>query len=47
MRDERDRTRKAAPLIAAGDAMTLDTSSLGKDAAIAEAIRLVRERIAV
>lgn len=45
MRDERDRTRKEAPLIAAADAAVLDTSKLDKDAAIAEAVRLVRERM--
>lgn len=43
-RDERDRTRSAAPLIAAPDAIVLDTSELNRDAAIAEAIRLVEER---
>jgi cytidylate kinase len=40
-RDERDRTRSQAPLIAAPDAVVLDTSSLPRDAAIAEALRIV------
>jgi cytidylate kinase len=40
-RDLRDSTRSAAPLVAASDAVTLDTSALGKDAAIASAIALV------
>lgn len=40
-RDLRDSTRSAAPLRAADDAAVLDTSDLGRDAAIAEAIRLV------
>lgn len=43
-RDERDSTRAEAPLRAADDAVTLDTSSLGPDEAIAAAIRIV-ERV--
>lgn len=39
-RDARDTTRKDAPLRAAGDAVTLDTSELPRDAAIEAAIRL-------
>ena len=46
-RDERDTTRAAAPLAQAADAMLLDTSELDVDAAIAEAVRLVEERLAV
>lgn len=45
-RDERDTGRDVAPLRQAQDAMLLDTSSLGKEEAIAEAIRLVEERLA-
>lgn len=45
-RDERDRTRAAAPLRAADDALVLDTSNLNTEAAIAEAIRLAEERLA-
>ncbi len=44
-RDLRDRTRAEAPLVAASDAVLLDTSDLGKEAAIAEAIRLARTRL--
>ena len=45
-RDLRDRTRAEAPLTAAPDAVLLDTSDLGRDEAIAEAIRIVSERTA-
>ena len=41
MRDERDRNRAEAPLRAADDAVTLDTSTLGRDEAIAAAIACV------
>jgi cytidylate kinase len=44
-RDERDRTRKDAPLIAAADAITLDTSSLDRDQAIAQAIAIAEQRM--
>lgn len=44
-RDLRDSTRKDAPLIAASDAMLLDTSELGPKEAIAAAIRLVEGRL--
>lgn len=39
-RDERDRTRAEAPLVAAPDAVLLDTSDLGRDEAIAAAIAI-------
>ena len=42
-RDERDRTRSEAPLVAAADAYVLDTSALDRDAAIAAAIEAVEE----
>ncbi|HEY0958076.1 MAG TPA: d(CMP) kinase [Novosphingobium sp.] len=42
-RDERDRKRKEAPLRTAEDAIVLDTSDMDRDAAVAEAIRLVEE----
>ena len=45
-RDERDTHREIAPLHPADDAILLDTSDLGVDEAIAEAIRLVEERVA-
>jgi cytidylate kinase len=40
-RDERDRSRKDAPLVVADGAVVLDTSELGRDEAVAEAIRVV------
>ena len=43
-RDERDRNRASAPLQVAPDAHVLDTSSLGADEAIAEAIALVEAK---
>ncbi|MEO7277426.1 MAG: (d)CMP kinase [Sphingomicrobium sp.] len=45
-RDERDSTRAEAPLVKAADAILLDTSALGQEAAIAQAVRLSEERIA-
>lgn len=39
-RDERDRSRAEAPLVAAPDAVLLDTSDLGREAAIAAAIAI-------
>ncbi len=44
-RDERDRSRKEAPLVAAADARMLDNSDLSAEASIAEAIRLVEASI--
>lgn len=41
-RDERDRSRKEAPLVAAIDAVILDTSALDREKAIAEAIGMVQ-----
>ncbi|MBW8754270.1 MAG: (d)CMP kinase [Sphingomonadales bacterium] len=43
-RDERDRTRKEAPLRQADDALLLDTSALDPQAAVAAAIALVETR---
>jgi cytidylate kinase len=45
-RDERDSGRSAAPLRKAADAVLLDTSDLGPDAAVAAAIAAVEQRIA-
>jgi len=45
-RDERDSHREVAPLKPAADAIILDTTDLDVDAAVAEAIRLVEERLA-
>jgi cytidylate kinase len=44
-RDARDSGRVAAPLVMADDAMLLDTSELGVEEAVAEALRLVAKRI--
>jgi cytidylate kinase len=41
LRDERDRNRATAPLVAAADAVEIDTSMLDRDAAIAAAIAVV------
>lgn len=45
-RDERDRSRAAAPLVAADDAILLDTSTLSREDAIAAAIAAVDARLA-
>ena len=44
-RDERDSRRAAAPLRQAADALVLDTTELTAEQAIAQAIRLVEERL--
>jgi cytidylate kinase len=44
-RDARDSGRETAPLRPAADAILLDTSSLGPEEAIAEALRLAEERL--
>ncbi|MES2700563.1 MAG: (d)CMP kinase [Pseudomonadota bacterium] len=44
-RDHRDSTRAAAPLLAADDALALDTSALDRDQAIAAAIALVEQAL--
>ena len=43
-RDRRDRTRAEAPLLAAADAVLLDTSDLSREEAIARAIAIAVER---
>ncbi len=43
-RDERDRNRAEAPLVAAPDAVLLDTSDLNRDEAIAAAIAIAEAR---
>ena len=40
VRDERDRSRSAAPLVAANDAVTIDTSDLGIEQVVAEVYAL-------
>jgi len=44
-RDERDSNREVAPLKQASDALLLDTSDLDAEQAIAEALRLVRQKV--
>jgi CMP/dCMP kinase len=44
-RDEADRTRAAAPLIPAADAMLLDTTELDADAAFAAALEMVATKV--
>lgn len=43
-RDERDRNRADAPMRAADDAVTLDTSAMTPDAVLDEALRIVEEK---
>ena len=45
-RDERDRNRAVAPLVAAEDAITLDTSALDRDEAIAASVAAVERLVA-
>ena len=44
-RDARDAGRDLAPMVAAADALLLDTTDLSIDAAVAEAIAYVRSRL--
>ncbi|MFM5884413.1 MAG: (d)CMP kinase [Novosphingobium sp.] len=44
-RDRRDRSRAEAPLVAAADAVLLDTSDFGRDEAVARAIALTEARL--
>jgi len=46
VRDERDSNRDAAPLRQAADAVRLDTSAMKVEEAIAEALRLVEDKLA-
>ena len=43
-RDERDRTRTVAPLVAAADAITIDTTTLGVDEVLAVVAQLLNDR---
>ncbi|MDT2075532.1 MAG: (d)CMP kinase [Planktomarina sp.] len=45
MRDTRDRERTAAPMVAAADAVVIDTSCMSMEAAIAAAIAVVQKGI--
>ena len=44
-RDARDAGRDVAPMMAAKDALLLDTTDLSIDAAVAEAVAFVRSRL--
>ncbi len=44
-RDARDASRDASPMVAADDALLLDTTKLTIDAAVAEAVALISKRI--
>jgi CMP/dCMP kinase len=46
-RDARDSVRHAAPLVAAADAIVIDTSTLDADAAFAAALAAIAGRLAV
>jgi cytidylate kinase len=46
-RDLRDRTRAASPLVAAEDAVVLDSTHLGEDEVLARIEELVRQKMAV
>jgi len=43
-RDKRDSTRKVSPLVAAEDAITIDTTNLGIEEVFSEVMRLVKSR---
>ena len=45
-RDRRDRTRAASPLVAAPDAVVIDSTSLSEDEVMAKIEELVREKVA-
>lgn len=47
LRDQRDRTRAASPLVAAPDALILDSTALSEDEVLARVEELVRERLKV
>jgi len=44
-RDRRDRTRAASPLMAATDAVVIDSTSLSEDEVLAKVERLAREKL--
>ena len=47
LRDQRDRTRAASPLVAAPDALVLDSSRLSEDEVLGKVEELVREKLNV
>jgi len=44
-RDQRDRTRAASPLVAASDAVVIDSTSMTEDEVLAQAEELVRKKL--
>jgi len=44
-RDRRDRTRAASPLVAAGDAVVIDSTSMSEDDVLARVEGLVQHRL--
>src|SRR6266702_3490155 len=46
-RDRRDRTRAASPLVAAKDAVVIDSTSLSEDEVVARAEELVRQKMSL
>jgi len=44
-RDHRDRTRTASPLVAAADAVVIDSTSLSEDEVLAQVEKLAREKL--
>jgi len=46
-RDRRDRTRAASPLVAAPDAVVIDSTSLSEDDVLAQVEKLVKERMSL
>ena len=44
-RDQRDRTRSVAPLIAANDAMTIDTTNISIEAVMAQVLNYLADKL--
>ena len=44
-RDRRDRTRAASPLVAAGDAVVIDSTKMNEDEVLARVEKLVAEKL--
>jgi cytidylate kinase len=44
-RDRRDRTRAASPLVAAEDAVVIDSTSMSEDDVVARAEELARQKL--
>jgi cytidylate kinase len=46
-RDDRDRNRAIAPLVAAGDALVLDSTEMSIDQVIEKALQYAREKLGI